>query len=117
MIFFQRDELGLSYEIIGKLGALGALLTLPIPYIAGMIVDRIGFFKAVFYGQICGLAGAVISFFFVHGMWSMFQTVGWANKTWYPRLKMIANIVSTLMMLCFAAVVVIFYLRSVGVNI
>ena len=61
------------------------------------------------------LAG--IWFHLTHGMWSMFQTVGWANKTWYPRLKMIANIVSTLMMLCFAAVVVIFYLRSVGVNI
>ncbi len=25
-----------------------------------------------------------------HGFWSMFQSIGWANKTWYPRLKTIA---------------------------
>ena len=26
-------------------------------------------------------------FHLTHGVWSMFQTAGWANDTWYPRLK------------------------------
>ncbi len=55
-----------------------------------------------------------IWFHLTHGMWSMMQTVGWGNKTWYPRLKCIANILSTLVMLAFALVVVVFYLRSLG---
>jgi len=58
-----------------------------------------------------------IWFHLTHGLWSMFQTTGWGNKTWYPRLKTGANIVATVMMLAFAAVVVVFYLRSIGVTI
>lgn len=52
-------------------------------------------------------------FHLTHGVWSMFQTAGWANDTWYPRLKCLANIVATLVFLGFAVVVVIFFLRSV----
>lgn len=48
-----------------------------------------------------------------HGVWSMFQTVGWANDTWYPRLKCIGKIVSTLLVLGFMAVVVVYYCHSV----
>ena len=47
-----------------------------------------------------------------HGVWSMFQTVGWANDTWYPRLKCASKIVSTLVVLGFMAVVVAFYVCS-----
>ena len=47
-----------------------------------------------------------------HGVWSMFQTVGWANDTWYPRLKCAAKIVSTLIILGFMAVVVAFFVCS-----
>ncbi len=47
-----------------------------------------------------------------HGVWSMFQTAGWANDIWYPRLKCLANIVSTLIFLGFAAVVVFFFVKS-----
>ena len=39
---------------------------------------------------------AALWFHLTHGVWSMFQTVGWANDTWYPRLKCIANIVATI---------------------
>lgn len=45
-----------------------------------------------------------------HGVWSMVQTVGWANDTWYPRLKCISKVVSTLIVLGFMAVVIAFYL-------
>lgn len=50
-----------------------------------------------------------------HGVWSMFQTSGLANKTWYPRLKCVANLLSTLIVLALAAVVVVFYLRGNGI--
>ncbi|MDE5578883.1 MAG: succinate dehydrogenase cytochrome b subunit [Alistipes sp.] len=56
---------------------------------------------------------AALWFHLTHGVWSMFQTAGWANDTWYPRLKCIAGIVATIVFLCFAAVVVVYYLRSV----
>jgi succinate dehydrogenase / fumarate reductase cytochrome b subunit len=42
----------------------------------------------------------------------MFQTVGFANDTWYPRLKCIANVVATLIFLGFAVVAVLCFLKS-----
>lgn len=51
-------------------------------------------------------------FHLTHGVWSMFQTVGWANDTWYPRLKCIANIVATIVFLGFAAVVIVYFIQS-----
>ncbi len=44
-----------------------------------------------------------------HGVWSMFQSIGWANDKWYPRLKMLAKAASTLIILGFMAVVIAFY--------
>ena len=58
---------------------------------------------------------AAIWFHLTHGLWSMFQSTGWANKKWYPRLKTIANIYATLLMLGYAAVVVVFFLKSRGI--
>ena len=55
---------------------------------------------------------AALWFHLTHGVWSMFQTVGWANDTWYPRLKCAANVVATLIFLGFAVVVVVFYAKS-----
>ena len=49
---------------------------------------------------------AALWFHLTHGVWSMFQTVGWANDTWYPRLKCLANIVATLIFLGFTVVAV-----------
>ena len=51
-------------------------------------------------------------FHLTHGVWSMFQTVGFANDTWYPRLKCLANVVATLIFLGFAVVAVLCYLKS-----
>ena len=55
---------------------------------------------------------AALWFHLTHGVWSMFQTVGWANDTWYPRLKCLANVVATLIFLGFAAVVVVYFVKS-----
>lgn len=51
-------------------------------------------------------------FHLTHGIWSMFQTAGWANDTWYPRLKCIANIVATILFLGFAAVVIVYFVMT-----
>ena len=44
-----------------------------------------------------------------HGVWSMFQTAGFANDKWYPRLKCASKLVSTLIVLGFAAVIITFF--------
>ena len=41
-----------------------------------------------------------------HGIWSMFQTIGWNNKIWLKRLKVIGVIVSTVVVLMFVTVAV-----------
>ena len=58
---------------------------------------------------------AAIWFHLTHGFWSASHTIGWDNQTWLPRLKRIANVVATIVFLCFALVVIVFYLRSLGV--
>ena len=55
---------------------------------------------------------AALWFHLTHGVWSMFQTVGWANDTWYPRLKCAANVVATLIFLGFTVVAVFCFLKS-----
>ena len=58
---------------------------------------------------------AAIWFHLTHGFWSAVHTIGGDNQTWLPRLKRIANVVATIVFLCFALVVIVFYLRSLGV--
>ena len=58
---------------------------------------------------------AAIWFHLTHGFWSAFHTIGCDNQTWLQRLKRIANVVATIVFLCFALVVIVFYLRSLGV--
>ena len=41
-----------------------------------------------------------------HGFWSMFQTIGWNNRIWLKRLKVIAVVVSSIIALMFIAVAV-----------
>lgn len=50
-------------------------------------------------------------FHLTHGVWSMFQTVGINGRTWFPRLKCVANIVATIICLGFAIVPVYFYVK------
>lgn len=53
-------------------------------------------------------------FHLTHGVWSALHTLGWNNNTWMPRVKCIANVVSTIIVLMFAAVVV--YYLGVGLG-
>ncbi len=47
-----------------------------------------------------------------HGIWSMFQSSGISNQTWFPRLKTISNIWTTLVVAMFAVVVIVFFIKS-----
>ena len=47
-----------------------------------------------------------------HGFWSMFQSIGWTNKIWLKRLKVIGIVVSTLIVLLFVATAVNAYIEA-----
>ncbi len=49
---------------------------------------------------------AALWFHLTHGIWSMFQTVGWNGQTWFKRIKVIGNIVATIICLMFVAVAI-----------
>jgi len=53
-----------------------------------------------------------IWFHLSHGFWSAIQTIGWNNKVWMDRWKCISNIFTTVVMLGFAAVVIVAYIKS-----
>jgi succinate dehydrogenase / fumarate reductase cytochrome b subunit len=57
---------------------------------------------------------AALWFHLSHGIWSMFQSMGWANQTWYPRLKCLSTAWTTIIALGFAAVAIGFYIQSLG---
>ena len=47
-----------------------------------------------------------------HGFWSMFQTIGWNNKKWLGRLKVIGTVVAALIVLMFVATAVNAYIEA-----
>jgi succinate dehydrogenase (or fumarate reductase) cytochrome b subunit, b558 family len=51
-------------------------------------------------------------FHLTHGFWSMFQTIGWNNQTWFKRLKVIGIIVATLICVMFVTVGVNAYIQA-----
>lgn len=53
-------------------------------------------------------------FHLTHGIWSAMQTIGLNNKTWLPRMKVISNIISTMVILMFMSIPV-YYLLGFGV--
>ena len=46
-----------------------------------------------------------IWFHLTHGIWSAMHTMGLSSNTWLPRIKVIGNIVATIVVLMFAAVI------------
>lgn len=51
-------------------------------------------------------------FHLTHGIWSALQTMGWSGKVWFKRWRVIGNIYATLVVLLFAAVVVVFAIQG-----
>lgn len=55
-------------------------------------------------------------FHLTHGVWSALHSMGFNNETWMPRVKCISNIVSTLVVLLFAAVVLYYFGYALGAS-
>ena len=51
-------------------------------------------------------------FHLTHGVWSAINTIGWNNQVWINRLKVISNVVATLIFLGYAFVTLFFYVKS-----
>lgn len=54
---------------------------------------------------------AAIWFHLTHGFWSALQTLGWSGKTWFCRWKVIGIAYTTVLMVGFAIVAIIFTLK------
>ncbi len=57
---------------------------------------------------------AAIWLHLTHGFWSMFQTVGWNNQTWFKRLKVIGVVVASLIVFLFVATACNAFLQANG---
>lgn len=64
-------------------------------------------FSAAWVGIVYIIGFIALWFHMNHGFWSMFQTVGWDNTTWLPRLKKVS--------LWWTSVVVVLFIVQVGV--
>jgi len=51
-------------------------------------------------------------FHLTHGFWSALQSIGLSNQRWLHRWKIIGNIVTTIVMLGFVFVTIIFYVKT-----
>ena len=51
-------------------------------------------------------------FHLTHGIWSSLQTMGWSGKVWFQRWRCIGHIYATLVVLMFAAVVIVFAIQN-----
>ncbi len=47
-----------------------------------------------------------------HGFWSMFQSIGWNNNTWLPRLKTVACWWTSIVVILFVAQAIVFTVNS-----
>lgn len=78
-----------------------------IPPQAGTMFIQIAFQE--WYTPVIYIIGFVALWFHMtHGFWSMFQTAGWNNDTWLPRLKTIGNWWATIVVGLFIVQAVVF---------
>jgi len=56
-------------------------------------------------------------FHLTHGVWSALHTMGLSSNIWLPRIKVIGNIVATIVVLMFAAVVVYYLGMYIGAQL
>lgn len=76
----------------------------------GIALMKITFKNPVFVLLYLVWFGA-IWFHLTHGFWSALQTLGWNNQIWIKRWKCISNIYTTILMACFALVVIFFFIK------
>lgn len=51
-------------------------------------------------------------FHLTHGFWSALQTIGWNSKVWFNRWRVTSNIYTTILILGFAAVIVVYFVYA-----
>lgn len=83
----------------------------PVPPAAGTLFIQIAFSQV--WTPIVYIIGFVALWFHMnHGFWSMFQTAGWDNNTWLPRLKCISCWWTTIVVGLFIAQAIVFTVRA-----
>ncbi len=82
-----------------------------IPPQAGTMFIQVAFQE--WYTPVIYIIGFVALWFHMtHGFWSMFQTAGWNNDTWLPRLKTIGNWWATIVVALFIVQAVVFTVNA-----
>ena len=71
------------------------------------------YFSQPIYCIIYIVALAALWLHLTHGVWSAFQSTGLNNKTWLPRVKVIGNVVSTIVVLLFMSVPVYYLIMNI----
>lgn len=84
-----------------------------IPAAAGTLFLQEAFSVTGAWTLIVYMIGFVALWFHLtHGFWSMFQSVGWDNTTWLPRLKCISNWWVSIVVVLFMAEGVVFTIQA-----
>ncbi len=90
-------------EIVGSHGDL--------PPVAGTLFLQEAF--SLVWTPIVYIIGFIALWFHMnHGFWSMFQSVGWDSTVWIPRLKKIACVWSSIVVLLFIAQAIVFTVKA-----
>ena len=71
LIFFYRDQMGLTLDQIGKanayVGAIGVIIIYPV----GLLIDRLGSHKSLITGMVGSCVIKAASFLLISGFWSL----------------------------------------------
>ena len=92
-------------EVLHKLG-----MHADVTYAADGVHHIVNTFACPVYSILYLVWLAALWFHLTHGFWSALHTLGWNNKIWFERWRVIGNIYSTLVVLGFAVVVLYYWL-------
>ena len=92
-------------EVLHKLG-----MHADVTYAADGVHHIVNTFSCPVYSILYLVWLAALWFHLTHGFWSALHTLGWNNKIWFERWRVIGNVYSTLVVLGFAVVVLYYWL-------
>ena len=79
---------------------------------ASLAADGVHYIKETFacpvYVALYVIWLVALWFHLTHGFWSSMQSLGWANKIWFERWRVIGNVIVTLIVFGFLAVVAVY---------
>ena len=79
---------------------------------ASLAADGVHYIKETFacpvYVALYVIWLVALWFHLTHGFWSALQTLGWANQIWFNRWRVIGNVLVTIIILGFLAVVAVY---------